>query len=124
MDAAAAGIQEDTTPVGLIAKDNPAFFCIGPVDLGGRYLEVPGQAKGLVGSDPDGLVVAAGAADLALERKRAVPLQVENERGGNPGLVHFCFYETIIPRSSLKIGRSGVESYYRQSRLSIEELGV
>jgi hypothetical protein len=90
VNAAAARIQKDTAPVGFVAKDGPPLFCTCPVDFGRGYPEIPGQTEGFIGSDPDGFVVAAGAADLALERKRAVPFQVEDERGGMPGLVHFC----------------------------------
>jgi hypothetical protein len=96
VDAAAAGIEKDTAPVGFIAKDNPAFFCIDPIDLGGGYLEIPGQTKSLIGSNPDSFVMAAGAADLALKRKKTALFQVEDECGGMPGLIHFCF-EPFLP---------------------------
>jgi hypothetical protein len=111
MDPAAAGVEEDAASVRFVPKDGMAFFGVSLKELGGGYPQGPGQTKSFVRSDPDRLVGAADAADLALEEERAVLLQIKDERGGRPGLVHLS--PSVL---------SGAESYDRPFRLSIRRL--
>jgi hypothetical protein len=69
VDAAAFWLEEDTASVGLEAKNQASFFDVGLEELCRGQAEVSGEAEGLIGSDPDGFVMAAGATDLAFERE-------------------------------------------------------
>jgi len=105
IDSAAVGAEKDAASIAFVSKNGVAFFRMQSKEVGRAYPETPGQAQGLVGSDPDGLVGTADAANLALERKRAVHIQVEAERCGKSGRVHWLFL--------------GVKSYFRPGALSI-----
>lgn len=81
MNAAAFWLEEDTASVGLKAKNQASFFDVALEELGRGQAEVSGKTEGLIGSDPDGLVVAAGATDLAFEREGARPGEIEDKGG-------------------------------------------
>ena len=85
IDRAAVGAEKDAASIGFVSKNGAAFFRVQSKEVGRAYPEAPGQAQGLVGSDPDGLVGTANVADLTLERERAALVQVEYERFEMPG---------------------------------------
>jgi hypothetical protein len=67
MHSAASCGEEDAAGVSFDAQDGAALFGIFFVELRCGQAEVSGQAKRFIGRNQDGLVIAAGAADLAFE---------------------------------------------------------
>jgi hypothetical protein len=60
--------------------------------------------------------MTAGAAGLALERKRAPLFQVEDERGGMAGLIHFCIERTRIllqAEPAVNLGVRSVRNFFQ-----------
>lgn len=89
MNGAPPGAEEEAAPVRPVAQDTSFFFRASPVELGRCDPEMAGETEGLVGRYRDGLVIAAGAARLALERERTLLLQVEEEWPGDSVVIHF-----------------------------------
>lgn len=88
IDSAAFRAEKYAAPVGFVAENAGSFFRILPIEFGRGEADVFRQPDRLIRADADRLVGAAGAADLALERKRAIELEVENKRRGKPTFVH------------------------------------